>query len=80
MEKLLKKENMFQWNKEFQEGLGTLKQKLVTMLILIFPYWKKEFHVHMDASSVSLGVVLFRTREGYTDHPFSFARRNLSTT
>jgi hypothetical protein len=49
MEKLLKKEVKFQWNEKCQKGLDTLKNKLVTMPILIFPYWKKEFHVHVDA-------------------------------
>jgi hypothetical protein len=58
MEKFLKKENMFQWSEECQEGLDTLKQKLVTVSILIFPNWKKEFQVHMDVSSITLGVVL----------------------
>jgi hypothetical protein len=80
MERLLKKENKFQWSEECQEGLDTLKQKLVTTSILIFPYWKKEFHVHVDASSVALGTVLAHPGEGDIDHPISFARRKLSTT
>jgi hypothetical protein len=63
-----------------QEGLDTLKQKLVTAPILIFPDWKKEFHVHVDASSVALGAVLAQPREGDIDHPISFASRKLSTT
>jgi hypothetical protein len=58
MENLLKKESKFQWNEDFQKGLDTLKKKLVTVPILIFPYWKKEFHVHVDASSISLDAVL----------------------
>jgi hypothetical protein len=47
MEKLLKKEAKFQWNEECQQGLDTLKQKMVTTPILVFPDWKKEFHVHV---------------------------------
>jgi hypothetical protein len=58
MEKLLNKEAKFQWNEDCHKGLDTLKKKLVTTPILIFPYWKKEFHVHVDASSISLGAVL----------------------
>jgi hypothetical protein len=30
MEKLLKKESKFQWNKDYQKGLDTSKQKIVT--------------------------------------------------
>jgi hypothetical protein len=58
MEKLLKKEAKFQWNEECQQGLDVLKQNLVTAPILVFLDWKKEFHVHVDASSIALGTIL----------------------
>jgi hypothetical protein len=35
--------------------------------------------VHVDASSIALGVVLAQPREGDIDHPLSFASRKLST-
>jgi hypothetical protein len=76
----MKKEVMFQWNEECQQSLGTLKKKLVIALILVYPYWKKEFHVHVDASSIVLGAVLAHTREGDLDHPIAFSSRKLSTT
>jgi hypothetical protein len=53
---------------------------LVTTTILIFPYWKKEFHIHVDASFVALGTVLTQQGEEYLDHPISFSNRKLSTT
>jgi hypothetical protein len=62
MEKLLKKEVKFQWNDDCQKGLDTLKQKLVTASILIFLDWNKEFHVHVDASSIALGMILSQPR------------------
>jgi hypothetical protein len=80
MERLLKKENNFQWSEERQEGLDTFKKKLVTALILIFPYWKEYFHVHVDASYLDLGTVLAQPGEGDIDHPIAFASRNFSTT
>jgi hypothetical protein len=80
MENFLKKEGKFQWNEDCQKRLDTLKQKLVIEPILIFPYWKKEFHVHVDASSKALSVILSHLGEGYLDHPIAFARRKLSTT
>jgi len=45
---------------------------------LVFPYWKKEFHVHVDASSIALGIVLAQPREGDIDHPITFSSRMLS--
>jgi hypothetical protein len=45
---------------------------------LIFPDWNKEFHVHVDASSIVLGAVLSQPGEGDIDHPIYFASRKLS--
>ena len=48
-------------------------------LILVFPDWDKEFHVHVDASSIALGVFLVQLGEGDLDHPIAFASRKLSS-
>ena len=53
---------------------------MVTMPIVVFPYWKKEFHVHVDASSFALNVVLAQPGKGSIDHPITFASIKLSTT
>jgi hypothetical protein len=79
MEKLLKNEAKFKWNEDCHKSLDTLKQKLVTTMILIFMYWNKEFHVHVEASSIALGTVLSQLGEGDIDHPIAFASRKLST-
>ena len=52
---------------------------MVTMPILVFLDWKKILHVHVDASSIDLGIILAQPREGGIDHPISFARRKLSS-
>jgi len=76
----LKKEVKFQWNEHCQQSLHTLKQKLVIAPILVFLDWKKDFHVHVDESSIMLGIVLAHLGEGYLDNPISFSSRRLSTT
>eukprot|EP00253_Pinus_taeda_P035342 PITA_35342 len=58
MEKLLNKDVMFCWNEECQKSLDVLNEKMVTTPILVIPDWKKEFHVHVDASCIALGAVL----------------------
>ena len=58
MEKKLKKDIKFEWTPEYQESLDILKEKMVTAPILVFPNWSKEFHVHVDVSSIALGIVL----------------------
>jgi hypothetical protein len=58
MEKLLRKDTKFQWNEDYQHGLDTLKEKMVTAPILIFPGWEKTFHLHVDALAIALGAIL----------------------
>jgi hypothetical protein len=53
---------------------------MVTAPILVFPDWTKEFHVHVDASSIALGVVLAQPGGGDIDHPLSFVSRKISIT
>ena len=79
MEKLLNKDSKFQWIEECQRSFDTLKKKMVTAPILVFPDWSKEFHVHVDASSIALGVILAQRGAGDIDHPIAFASKKLST-
>ncbi len=51
---------------------------MVTAPILVFPDWKKEFHVHVDASCIALGEVLTWASEGELVHPIAFTSRKLS--
>ncbi len=77
MKKLLLKDATFYWDEECQRSMDVLKEKMATASILVFPDWKKEFQVHVDASCITLGVVLTQTSEGELDHPISFASRKL---
>ena len=52
---------------------------MVTAPILVFPDWKKIFHVHVDASSIALGIILAQPGEGGIDHPIAFASKKLSS-
>ena len=58
--------------------MDILKEKMVAAPILVFPDWNKEFHVHVDASSTALGIVLAQSGEGNIDHPIAFTSRKLS--
>jgi len=40
------------------KGPRHIEGKMVANPILVFPDWNNEFHVHVDASCIDLGVVL----------------------
>jgi hypothetical protein len=75
MEKLLRKDTKYQWNDECQHGLDTLKEKMVTAPILVFPDWEKTFHVHVDASTIALGAILAQARSGRLGSPDSVRKK-----
>ena len=77
MKKLLKKDVMLYWNEDYKKSLDVLKEKMVNALILVFRDWKKEFHVHVDASCIALGAVLIQASGGELDHPIAFTSRRL---
>ena len=79
MEKLLKKDVKFHWSEQCQEIMYVLKNKMVIARILVFPYWKKEFHAHFDASFITWGIVIVQQGEGSIYHPIAFSSIKLST-
>jgi hypothetical protein len=78
LENLLKKSEVFQWTPECGKAFDILKEKLSKTPILIFPNWENEFHVHVDASGISLEAMLVEPGDGAMDHPIYFASRKLS--
>jgi hypothetical protein len=78
MEKLLRKDTKYQWNDECQHSLDTLKEKMVTTPISVFPDWEKTFHVHVDASTIALEAILAQPGAEDLDHLIAFARKKLS--
>jgi hypothetical protein len=58
--------------------LDTLKEKMVTAPILVFPDWEKTFHVHVDPSTITLGAIPTQPGTRELDHPIKFASRKMS--
>jgi hypothetical protein len=78
MEKFLIKDNKFQWNEDCQRGLDTLKEKMVTTPILVVQDWEKTFHVHVDASTITLGAIMVQPGSRELEQAIAFASRKLS--
>ncbi|KAL7630558.1 UNVERIFIED_CONTAM: hypothetical protein RMT77_019250 [Armadillidium vulgare] len=76
--KLLKKNEKFEWGKEQEEALGKLKELLAQEPLLQYPDYDKEFIIVTDASKQGLGAVLLQKDEEGTERPVSFASRTLT--
>ena len=50
MMELLKKDTKFKWTEECEASFQELKKHLVTALVLILPYQRKDYQVYCDAS------------------------------
>jgi hypothetical protein len=79
LENLLKNAKVFQWTPECDKVFETLKEKLNTSPILIFPNWENESHVHVDASGIALGAILEQPGDGAMDHPIYFGSKEVVT-
>lgn len=66
------------WNDDCKKSLEVLKEKMASSPILVFPQWDIEFHVHVDASCISLGTVLMQEGVEGMDHPIAFVIWQLS--
>lgn len=56
-------------SEECKGALNILKEKLVITLIMVYLDWNKQFHVHIYASGIFVGVVLAQSGEGILNHP-----------
>ena len=75
--KLLEKDCKFYFDESCLKTFDELKEKLVSVPIIIFPDWNSQFEVICDASGVALGVVLGHRRNKIL-HPIYCASKALN--
>lgn len=75
---LIRKGEPFTWGDEQEKALSEIKSRLVSLPILAYPDWDKEFHVHVDASNYAIGATLAQVGMQGLDNPIFFANRLLS--
>lgn len=77
--KLLKKDVQFRWTTEQQTAVNTLKQKLVSVPILQYPDFSREFILTTDASGFAIGYILSQfNSDANFDLPIAYASRTLN--
>ncbi|XP_026743752.1 uncharacterized protein LOC113505319 [Trichoplusia ni] len=74
---LLKKNVSFVWTNEQQLAFETLKDKLTSAPVLIYPDFTKSFNLTCDASNYAISAILSQGPVG-KDHPVAYASRTLN--
>jgi len=74
---LTREDTPFQWTLECQNAVDTLKERITTAPVLIFPNWSEEFILTTDASGTAVAGVLAQRREG-KELPIAFYSKSLS--
>ncbi|RYE25800.1 MAG: hypothetical protein EOP45_04435 [Sphingobacteriaceae bacterium] len=74
LNKMTQKRVKFNWSDECEKAFQTLKNRLMSPPILVYPDYDKEFRVTVDASQFACGAVLSQ-RHGDSDRPVSFISR-----
>lgn len=75
--KLLKKNSIFEWGVEQQNSFEKLKAQLIDFTILQYPDYEKMFIITTDASNLGIGAVLSQNING-KDLPIQFISRTLN--
>jgi hypothetical protein len=78
LNRLLKKNVPYIWNKDQQEVFERLKTCLVTPPILAYPNFEKPFIVYTNASTFALGAILSQKDEMKKEHVIAYASQTLN--
>ena len=78
MTDLTKQDKVYTWNSQQQTAFDTLKQKITTDPVLIYPKFDRPFIVQCDASGYAIAGILSQISDkDNQEHPISFFSRTL---
>lgn len=78
LNRLLRKEMEFIFDKECEKSFQTLKEALASTPVLAFPDLNKPFIINTDASTVGIGFILSQANEQGVIHPICYGGRSLT--
>ena len=79
LNKLLKKDQPFQWTDQCQSAFCALKEKLLTVPILAYPNFSKEFILYADASDHAIGYILGQLNDNNKEVVISYGGRSMNS-
>ena len=75
--KLTQKDVEFLWEPAHQDAICQLKQVLISIPVLAFPDFARDFILETDASEMELVAILDQAHDDGTVHPITYASRTL---
>ena len=78
LHQLTRKGVPFEWTEDCQMAFETLKVRLISAPVLVYPDFSQDFLLETDASIMGLGAVLSQVQGDQKPHPISYASRSLS--
>ena len=74
LNKLTKKNTVFEWSEDCEESFNKIKHALVTTPVLVYPKFglQNQFILKTDTSAKGLGAVLSQMQDDGTIHPVTF--------
>jgi len=74
---LTKKETPWNWTTECNTAFETLRQTMITSLVLMLPDHKKQFTLITDASNYATGAILEQRDALGRSHPIAYFSKSL---
>lgn len=78
LNKLLRKDELYDWKDKQQKAFDALKQRLMTAPILVYPNFEKPFVLYTDASGTGIGAVLSQIGNEGKEHVVAYASRSMN--
>jgi hypothetical protein len=76
--KLIRKTKTIFWTKECQKAWELIKHKYIEASILISLNWQVEFHVHINASLLTVGAMVSQNVTRKSDQSVMYASKLLN--
>ena len=73
-----KKHKKVNWDERCEQAFLNLKEQFCNPPILAYADYSKPFKLHIDASGLGLGTILYQIQEDGTDRVIAYASRTLS--
>ena len=75
-----KKKKLIEWNSDCQRAFDELKKLCTSAPVLAYANYKREFQLHIDASEIGLGGVLYQKDDQGNQRVIAHASRSLTQT